>query len=326
MDDYLYNRLPNVYRVHDEKKELKRFLEIFEDGFNSQIGDTGAILDLIDINRCPDEYIPFLCNTLGIKYEPNIPISYQRRFLNNAVKLNKRKGTTSAITYLVRELTGFQSYVIGDNLYVDLDIDMDESQLKIPVRVINNYIKYYTPVFMDLYLKHYYSVTTKVETQKHFVKFLLDMKWSTNPWTYSSFELEDKFFDGKYLFDGILHFEGNDYFRKGAYHNVDLTLLMNIKHSYKDKINYLHASFDGSYKFGGKLLFNEIEDIENSLIKNKVYYANVIESRLKPFEVDTSRATMKKYKSNTFNGDIDFSNSNSLMFDGAYKLEQSISL
>ena len=151
-DGYLYNRLPKIYREFDREFTLKHFLSIFETQLGITLESTQELLDLINVDKCPPEYIPLLCETLGVNYEPDIPISYQRRFLKNAVALNKRKGTLSAIKYLSRELfeKDVNVYMQGKKIKIDIEDDMGNLGPYSEKRILERYIKYYMPVSFEL--------------------------------------------------------------------------------------------------------------------------------------------------------------------------------
>lgn len=113
MLDLLYNKkLPQVYRDEDSRigYPLKRYLEsLIDGGYYDTIKDMEGILSLVDPMTVPDEFFPYLCDSLGLTYFPDIDISYQRKFLANIGELNKRRGTFSSIHYLTRALTGLDS-------------------------------------------------------------------------------------------------------------------------------------------------------------------------------------------------------------------------
>lgn len=108
--DYLYNKLPSVYREEDLKldKPLYRYLNsLCAGGFEKVIEDSNNFLTLIDPEKCPESFFPHLYESFGLEYFNDIPIEYHRKFLSNLGALMKRRGTNTAIKYLVSTLTGF---------------------------------------------------------------------------------------------------------------------------------------------------------------------------------------------------------------------------
>lgn len=122
--EYLYNRLPRVYRYSDKEGILKAFIETFvEGGFNRVIEDNLKLFDLLDVDNCPKEYLPLLASTYGLTYTEEIPELFYRRLLKNITSLYQRKGTKSSIRFLARELTGFDCEIIENKDFSDVDIE-----------------------------------------------------------------------------------------------------------------------------------------------------------------------------------------------------------
>ena len=65
LSDYLYNRLPKIYRTFDTSEQLKRYLEaLTEAGLDLVMAETIGLENLIDANKCPSKFLPYLCETL----------------------------------------------------------------------------------------------------------------------------------------------------------------------------------------------------------------------------------------------------------------------
>ena len=111
--DYLYNRLPQVYRTSDTEQILRRFIETFaEAGFDPLLQETMDIMNLLDVEKCPSEFLPLLCSLYGFEYTVEIPELFIRRLLKHIIELYRRKGTKSVVKFIARELTGFDSEII----------------------------------------------------------------------------------------------------------------------------------------------------------------------------------------------------------------------
>lgn len=125
MSNYLYNKLPQVYRNYDNQELLKRFIEVMcEGGYINVLNETHNIMDLLDVDKCPSKFLPLLCSYYGYEYNLEIPELFQRRLLKYMVDVYKRKGTKSSIKFIARELTGFESEIIENK-------DFDEEQIRI---------------------------------------------------------------------------------------------------------------------------------------------------------------------------------------------------
>ncbi len=117
-----YNKLPQIYRDMDmglKTLPLKRYLSsLIEGGYSEALKDINSLLNLIDPQKCPEEFLPMLCDSFGLSYFEDIAPIYQRKFLQNIGEITRRRGTYSCVKYLVKVLTG---------LDVELDYYRDES-------------------------------------------------------------------------------------------------------------------------------------------------------------------------------------------------------
>lgn len=162
--DLLYNKkLPQVYRDEDRKigYPLKRYLEsLIDGGYYDIIKDIDGILSLIDPMTVPDEFFPYLCESFGLIYFPDIDISYQRKFLANIGELVKRRGTFASVRYLTRTLTGLDSELSyfegvhngqdGNYLFIVLLARSLEqlNSIDTSMEVIKNYISSQIPYYI----------------------------------------------------------------------------------------------------------------------------------------------------------------------------------
>lgn len=171
-----YNKLPQIYRDMDmtlKTYPLKRYLSsLIEGGYCEALEDIENILTLVDPEKCPKEYLPYLCNSFGLEYFEDIDEIYQRRFLSNIGEVIKRRGTYSCVRFLVRVLTGlnvelkyfrgvFQEKQ-GRHLVVTLLADTIEQVMNIgtSVFVVERYIQTQLPYYI------YPHVASRVTTQE----------------------------------------------------------------------------------------------------------------------------------------------------------------
>ncbi len=181
--EYLYGRLPKVYRDSDKDGQLKNFISaIVDGGIKISLHETVAIMNLIDIRTCPPKYIPLLCNKFGMPYYPEISEHFQRKLLNNFSILISRKGTKSAIEYLVRVLSGYDTtlelydtdiYQANIYIYEDQEISLLTAQ-----GVINKYIKHFAPIGISLELVTVYWFSDEADfitfTEEEHIDLLID--------------------------------------------------------------------------------------------------------------------------------------------------------
>lgn len=107
-----YKKLPKIYRDADATVDyqLKRYLEsLIEGGFCGSIEDIERVITLIDPETVPDKFLPYLYESFGLEYFPDIAVSYQRKFLLNIGELIRRRGTFSSVQFLIKVLTGLEA-------------------------------------------------------------------------------------------------------------------------------------------------------------------------------------------------------------------------
>lgn len=165
--DLLYNRkLPQIYRDEDKKigYPLKRYLEsLIDGGFCDSIKDIEGVMLLVDPESIPEKFFPYLYESFGLEYFPDIDVSYQRKFLMNIGELIKRRGTFSSVQFLIKVLTGLEAELSysGNTLTIVLlaktlsQVDNIDTSMK----VIGNFIKTQLPFFVNP------VITSRIDTQ-----------------------------------------------------------------------------------------------------------------------------------------------------------------
>lgn len=123
-DFMYYHKLPEVYRTFDEPlgKPLYRYLQsLLEGGYASLINSNELklygidnLLDLVDPEKCPSQFLQYYCESMGIKWFPDLiskpkgddrdEYYYIRTFLCNIGDIYKRRGTESVVRYITKTL------------------------------------------------------------------------------------------------------------------------------------------------------------------------------------------------------------------------------
>ena len=155
--DLLYNRkLPQVYRDEDMKigYPLKRYLEsLIDGGFCGSITDIEGVMLLIDPENIPEKFFPYLYESFGLEYFPDIDIVYQRKFLMNIGELIRRRGTFSSVQFLIKVLTGLEAELSyeGNTLTIILSAKTmgQIDDIETSMMVINNFIKTQIPYYVN---------------------------------------------------------------------------------------------------------------------------------------------------------------------------------
>lgn len=122
-DFMYYQKLPEVYRTFDSSlgRPLYRYLQSLLEGgyadiiYNNTKGTRGIdnLLDMIDPQTCPAEFLPYYCKSMGIEWFQDLiieregidPYYFIRTFLCNVGEIYKRRGTESVIKYIAKVLT-----------------------------------------------------------------------------------------------------------------------------------------------------------------------------------------------------------------------------
>lgn len=154
--DLLYNRkLPQVYRDEDKKigYPLKRYLEsLIEGGFCGSIKDIEGVMLLIDPENIPEKFFPYLYESFGLEYFPDIDIVYQRKFLMNIGELIRRRGTFSSVQFLIKVLTGLEAELSYKDRVLTITLSAKTmgqiDDIETSMRVISNFIKTQIPYYV----------------------------------------------------------------------------------------------------------------------------------------------------------------------------------
>lgn len=159
MLERLYNNLPRIYRDMDmnQRYQLKRYLEILTSkGFSPVYEETKALLDLNDFDRIPKQYLPQLASVLGFKFPYDLDEQTQRTYIKMAVAGYKKKGTLSALTFMIRELTRFKTTVETDStnkeITVSLEVDLQRQDFERVVDKVTFLVDEYAPPYKQLNL------------------------------------------------------------------------------------------------------------------------------------------------------------------------------
>lgn len=161
-----YKNLPKIYRDADATVDyqLKRYLEsLIDGGFCASIKDIEGLLSLIDPNTIPEEFLPYLIESFGLEYFPDIDAIYQRKFLANIGEVIKRRGTFSSVQFLIKVLTGLEaelSFKDNELRIVLLARTLEQiDNIETSMFIIGNYIQTQIPYFVSP------VISSRIDTQ-----------------------------------------------------------------------------------------------------------------------------------------------------------------
>ena len=160
-----YKKLPQIYRDMDTSlmtKPFYRYLSaLIDGGYAEALSDVDNLLDLIDPQKCPGEFLPMLCNSFGLTYFEDINPIYQRKFLQNIGEITRRRGTYSCVRFIAKVLTGldvdleYARNSSGRHLTITLlaktidDVNNMETSKAVIARYIGTQIPYYITVHIN---------------------------------------------------------------------------------------------------------------------------------------------------------------------------------
>lgn len=194
-DFMYYHKLPEIYRTFDSTlgRPLYRYLQSLIEGgyadviYNNTRGYRGIenLLDLLDPQTCPDEFLPYYCKSMGIEWFPDLITEergtyYLRTFLCNIGEVYKRRGTESVVKYIAKVLTEMDVVIEYERLFnvdrttqarimwVELQAHTQEeiNRTELSSQIIKRYIDTQIPYYITsavLYMVHF-KAQTKVYT------------------------------------------------------------------------------------------------------------------------------------------------------------------
>jgi hypothetical protein len=115
--DKLYNLLPEVYRIRDEKVgyPLKALIDVFEREARLVEDDISGLYDNWFIETCQQWVIPYIADLLGVQniHYIDVPNTLsQRAYIANTLKYRRRKGTVTVLEQLTSDISGWYSRAV----------------------------------------------------------------------------------------------------------------------------------------------------------------------------------------------------------------------
>ena len=165
--DYLYEKkLPQIYRDEDRKigYPLKRYLKsLIDGGFRDSIEDIKGVMLLIDPETIPEKFFPYLYESFGLEYFPDIEVTYQRKFLMNIGEFIKRRGTFAGVQFLTKVLTGLEAELSLDgntlNIVLSARTLSQIESIETSMKVMRNFIQTQIPYFINP------KIASRIDTQ-----------------------------------------------------------------------------------------------------------------------------------------------------------------
>lgn len=105
--DRMYSLTPEVVR----SDALRKFMSVLGYGYDLLRNDVNSLLDLHDWRTVSYDLVPLLLGQFGVPIETELEPEQYRRFLRNAVRFYKTKGTSECVHGVVSAVTGWDSEI-----------------------------------------------------------------------------------------------------------------------------------------------------------------------------------------------------------------------
>lgn len=89
--------LPDLYVIDDVSGDLHALLGIIGPTLDALMARITALPDLVDVDACPPDFLPFLAGVVGVPYDPTADPAPQRREIREAIERYRRLGTLAGL-------------------------------------------------------------------------------------------------------------------------------------------------------------------------------------------------------------------------------------
>lgn len=90
----------------ENKTPLRQLLDVLSTGYQSLKEDIDSFATQIDIDGCPEEFLPHLAALLGFEFPYDLDVVQQRSYLRNIITLYRTKGTAWALRIAALRIIG----------------------------------------------------------------------------------------------------------------------------------------------------------------------------------------------------------------------------
>ncbi len=109
--------LPDLYLLEDASGDLHALLGILGPTLDALTASIVGLPDLVDVDACPPDFLPFLAGVVGVSYDPTLDPAPQRRAIREAIEQYRRLGTLNGLRRDLQAL-GWQGTIIETHLRV----------------------------------------------------------------------------------------------------------------------------------------------------------------------------------------------------------------
>jgi phage tail-like protein len=112
--EWLYDRIPELTRERDATGggALYQLVQVLGSGLQGVKDHVAYILDYVDPDHCPTDYLPALGAMLGFEFPYDLDEKLQRNFIRSIIAVYRIKGTPNAMKYMVGRLIAGQGITL----------------------------------------------------------------------------------------------------------------------------------------------------------------------------------------------------------------------
>lgn len=119
--DLMWEKIPELTRERDmsfaspdapldedgvPKGPLRQLVDVLGSGLEAVYDEASRFQDLIDIENCPEEHLPYLAALFGFEFPYDLNAEQQRRYLRNVIGLYRTKGTAWTLRIAALRIIG----------------------------------------------------------------------------------------------------------------------------------------------------------------------------------------------------------------------------
>lgn len=119
MEKYIHRSVPEYVTRDNHIAVLLKLMAIVQGDTNSK---DEALLDLIDVEKCPVEYLGFLAYLVGYEMEETLDPNYQRMYIKRFLDTQRKRGTRQSIKNIAASFAQTEQSYRDTRLLNDIEV------------------------------------------------------------------------------------------------------------------------------------------------------------------------------------------------------------
>jgi phage tail-like protein len=187
--NWMWDRIPEMTRERDYeeaapdapldetgrgKGPLRQLVDVLASGFDAIKADVDSFHDLIDIDACPEQFLPHLAYLFGFEFPFDLSEQQQRNYLHTIISMYRTKGTAWTLRLAALRIIGKGFDLIVENEdYIgktfDVVVEADEENTVQPQleQKLRYMVDQYSPAGMipNVKLVYYFTEVSALATR-----------------------------------------------------------------------------------------------------------------------------------------------------------------